>query len=172
MSDELTRGDIRRAEYLDVTLRPAAEKAFANFPWLQSVTLLFAQYYDDGALDAMHLYIAVSCLETPDLEEFFLEVSAPRDVVIPLRHNIPDGEKHPFSNWDDRDNIYMIWESTWCTSELFAAYCPDGDQCSPPEENYRPYVVFRRAASGEITSEVVGVQLRPWADQAHLIEVA
>ena len=163
--------DARRLSYLDETVLVGVRDYFARHPQLRSACVLVAQYWNDEAYDAVHADIVLSVKETPDLDAHF------RSGWDSLSGDtLPDLVNTPFEF--DSFDLYVKtrWDSNGDAIPLFQAFCADGSQEWPDEDNYRPYCIVRRdetAAGGApgkgvlvsgVFVEVVGQLLRPQLD--------
>lgn len=164
--------DVRRAQFIRSRVLPSVRELMDTYPWINSMCLLVAQYWNDDAIDEVHYALVVSQLDRPDLEAFFRCEDARTDlgwvdpneaVKVQDRVNLGD---YALVWWVGLD-IVGRWPSTGEAIPLFAAYCCEGaSQEDDIRTAYRPYAVFRRppAPGTDPLVEVVGVQLRPWLD--------
>jgi len=162
----------RRDLYLKTAIFPVLSQVVCERPWIKSIGMLVAQYWDDEAADAVHAKWVCSQLDTPDLVSFFMGNGDDGDDGERIDvANLPEGEP---DHWEVvyrsasgrfRD-AYRMWDSNNRTIPLFAAYCTeDASQDSDTIDAYRPYCILRPQGEG-FDIEVVGVQLRPWLDGA------
>lgn len=146
-------GAAARESILD-DLLPTIEKTFKKRPEVQSITLCVAQYFDDGARDAVHGRLYLSQLPELDFDaavrshelRVFLEYSP--DPINGVDHN-------------DRDAPYPSrWPSNTYAIPAFAAHCREGaHQGMHGGDAYTPTITFRRDGTHDIAP-----MLRPWLD--------
>ncbi len=162
----------KRDHIVKVQVAAAVAEVFHQHPALQSACLRVAQYWDDGANDAVHLDIVLSELPTPHLS-CDAQVDGDADYGFSIRVNLPTLSVGTTERaWELERQVFQAFENDDNGDNIpyFAAFCQEGcDQEMPWEESYTPYAYFRRnVGSGDqpdgISVEVVGVMLRPWLD--------
>jgi len=148
-------GDRCRAEFVADQVLPYVAARFAEHPALRSASLLVAQYWDDSARDEVIGRFVFSELDTPDLTDHQAWWGSGPDIVnrptvgALLHRSVP---------------LPLAFDYTDGLIALFAAFCREGcTQDDPPSESFNPYAIFRRNDQ-TITTEVVGVNRRPWLD--------
>jgi hypothetical protein len=162
--------DVERNDYYNKTLRDHINQTFADHPWIASVAICVAQYWDDEAQDAVHVKVVFSQLDTPDIEHglanFFTGTSwddSGRDTInLPAAYEL--GHYHLLHRPDGRYRG-LRWEANGDAIALFASYCKEGaHQDMDRDKAYSVWAVVRRSENGTTEPEVVGVHCRPWLD--------
>jgi hypothetical protein len=157
-----------RSKIINAEIVPTIKVVFDKYPQLQSAMLLVAQYWDDGASDAVHNTMIYSVLPTPLWDKELLKTDYDNDSPVNLP-GLPNLDEIDAYVWEyfaklEGEGKEYFWENNENAVPLFAAYCQEGcHQEMDYLEAYTPYAVFRRKEE-EIEIEVVGNMLRPWLD--------
>lgn len=149
-----------RADLVDRQLVPIVEGVFAKHGNVRSAAFCIAQFWDDEALDAVHLSWVFSELPRPAVGE---GVDAEFEETDPV--NFPSGRRVS-TGWGDLPFL-EDWDDNTTAIPLFAAFCrEDCDQEMLPSAAFVPYATFLRdgdaAKVGSV--EVVTAARRPWLD--------
>jgi hypothetical protein len=179
-----------RAEIVSAMM-PMVQRAFADHPGIQSAVLMVGQFWADEALDAVHGALCYSVSRDPDInayarasERMYNELLGDADM------DALDEQMSAYSTWIegplaeaqlggvwtadrrfDFNESYVDfwravdWDSNGDAIPLFATFCVEGaDQEQPTGLSHAPYCIFRRAADGGVSVDVVGVKARPWLE--------
>lgn len=149
-------GNPARGAMLDA-FRRYIERELERKPQIRSVVLSFAQYWADGADDAVHYWLVFSERETPvwphtchwddDDEPPTLELG--RDTCTSCRYDL--------DYWRD------FMENGDAVAQVEACCLEGADQELEPKDSYVPYAIVRRTDAG-LSLEIIGGPLRAWLD--------
>lgn len=147
----------------------ALAPVFADRPWMQSVGLAVAQYWNDEASDEVHLMLVPSQLPVPDFGNYLNardadwnddetgdEINLPDNVEF-TDAEIPTYAFKPSHPYEDIGAV-MGFNARASWIPLFAAFTEGGSQESDYIDNYVPHIVFKR--DGDLF--MVDPPRRPW----------
>jgi hypothetical protein len=161
-----------RRTYIDWHFLPTARELFRGRPDVDTVFLACAQYWNDEALDAVHLREEPAQPGVHTWEEWLAQERG------------LDVQDHPAwrAHWERREALRDAWKGAREAAGVpddymdngdlipaFAAYCREGcHQELAVWDAYALYATARRVPGG-VALEVSGVEVQPWAEDVSLV---
>lgn len=95
-----------RTEHINKTIIPLVNFAFENYPSIDSVLMLLAQFWCDEAIDAVHRYLVYFSADTPDLETLLENLESTEPLDPKLEKFLDESDDFTFRILDEYEKKY------------------------------------------------------------------